>query len=262
MRFALKGLGEVISFPGTAQRSGIHPEKPSVTLRLNPALDCTALANDFQTHGRLHIQSVLDAPSADHLYQCLAGETRYSLCVNLGGVARALADLSPQERQACTMAAWREVGTTGFQFLFDMHRLSLNGESYPDATHQWAKVVAFLNGPEFLDFARSVTGLDAIAFADAQATCYRPGHFLTAHDDETPGTNRLAAYVLNFTPVWRPEWGGLLEFLDSASQVEAGHLPGFNSLKLFKVPKAHYVSAVAPFALAPRYSITGWLRAR
>jgi Rps23 Pro-64 3,4-dihydroxylase Tpa1-like proline 4-hydroxylase len=262
MRFEIDGFGEVISFPGTAQVSGVRPERASITLQLNPTLDCCALAKDFQERGRVHIQSILDEQSANHLYHCLSHETRYRLCANIGGVARALADLSPQERQACTIAAWREVGAAGFQFLFDMHRLSLNGEPYPNANDRWARVVEFLNGREFLDFARAVTGLDAIAFADAQATCYRQGHFLTAHDDDTPGTKRLAAYVFGFTPVWRPEWGGLLEFLDTSSQVEAGYLPGFNSLKLFKVPKAHYVSAVAPFAPAPRYSITGWLRGR
>lgn len=31
---------------------------------------------------------------------------------------------------------------------------------------------AFLNGRDFLDFARAVTGLDDIAFADSQATRY------------------------------------------------------------------------------------------
>ena len=259
--FSTAVFGKAASVQAFPQRAAGRVQ-PSVALQLNPLLDCAALASDFQKHGRLRIESALDAPSANHLYHCLANETHYRLCVNLGGVSRALADLSPQERHACSMAAWREVGATGFQFLFDMHRLSLDGEPYPDANHHWAQVVAFLNGSAFLNFARSVTGLDNIAFADAQATCYRPGHFLTAHDDDTPGTKRLAAYVLNFTPMWRPEWGGLLEFLDGSSQVEAGYLPGFNSLKLFKVPKTHYVSAVAPFALAPRYSITGWLRAK
>jgi Rps23 Pro-64 3,4-dihydroxylase Tpa1-like proline 4-hydroxylase len=99
-------------------------------------------------------------------------------------------------------------------------------------------------------------------YADAQATLYRSGHFLTAHDDNTPGTKRLAAYVLSFTPVWRPEWGGLLEFLDDTSQVETGYVPGFNTIKLFRVPMTHYVSMVAPSAMSGRYSITGWLRAR
>ena len=40
-----------------------------------------------------------------------------------------------------------------------------------------------------------------------------PGDFLTVHDDETGGRKRLVAYVLNLTPIWRPDWGGALNFL-------------------------------------------------
>ncbi|HAV49166.1 MAG TPA: proline hydroxylase, partial [Brevundimonas sp.] len=38
--------------------------------------------------------------------------------------------------------------------------------------------------------------------------------------------------------------------------------PSFGTLNLFKVPQDHAVSMVAPFAGAPRYSITGWWRTR
>jgi Rps23 Pro-64 3,4-dihydroxylase Tpa1-like proline 4-hydroxylase len=42
--------------------------------------------------------------------------------------------------------------------------------------------------------------------------------------------------------------------------VTFGLSPRFNALHLFKVPQRHSVSLVAPFAGAPRLSITGWLR--
>ena len=171
-------------------------------------------------------------------------------------------DPTPEQQQDYAQTAWREVGLDRFQFLFDQHALSLHGEPYPDSTHYWAGIVAFLNSPQFLWFARDLTGMADIAFTDAQATRYRAGHFLPAHDDNTSGTNRLAAYVLSFTSAWRPKWGGLLEFLDDASQVEAGFVPSFNALKLFRVPMTHYVSIVAPYATVGRYWITGWLRAR
>jgi SM-20-related protein len=230
--------------------------------QLNPELDSGALAKQYQRNGRIHIQKVLREASADRLYRCLREETTYSLSLNAGDKACALSHLTPQQRLECATAAWRQVGIAGFQFLFDMHLLSLNGEPYADANHYWAKVMSFLNSAEFLGFAREITGIQGIEYADAQATHYRSGHFLTAHDDNTPGANRLAAYVFSFTPEWRPEWGGLLEFPDSTGQVETGYLPGFNTLKLFRVPMSHYVSMVAPYATGSRYSITGWFRAR
>jgi len=63
--------------------------------------------------------------------------------------------------------------------------------------HYLAKLVAFMNAPHFLAFMRELTGMEAIHRTDAQATLYRPGDFLTVHDDKTGGHKRLAAYVLN-----------------------------------------------------------------
>ena len=59
---------------------------------------------------------------------------------------------------------------------------------------------------------------------------------------------------------WRAEWGGLLLFKDDAGEVVEAFTPGFNVLNVFRVPQAHAVSMVTPFAGAPRLSITGWWR--
>ena len=154
------------------------------------------------------------------------------------------------------------MGIDAFQYLYEQHILTLEGERYADLGHYWARVTDFLNGQAFLDLARDVTGMSGIAFADGQASLYRSGHFLTSHGDEAKGANRLAAYVLSLTPRWRAEWGGLLEFIGADGHIAAGYVPNFNSLRLFRVPINHHVSCVAPFAMAGRYSITGWLRAR
>lgn len=65
-------------------------------------------------------------------------------------------------------------------------------------------------GGPIRDLIRDITGDRDIRFADAQATAFSPGDFLTGHDDRFAGKDRRAAYVLGLTPVWRLEWGGLL----------------------------------------------------
>jgi Rps23 Pro-64 3,4-dihydroxylase Tpa1-like proline 4-hydroxylase len=232
------------------------------TPHLNPALDRAALRDSFARDGRLHVRDVLTADSAARIHACLEKEAAWGLCLNTDDKPRGLRNVTQQQLETLTHQAWNQVGTEGFRFLYEQQQLSLNGESYADPDHHWARVVAFLNGPDFLDLAREITGLGDIAFADAQATLYRPGHFLTAHDDDIPGTNRLAAYVMSFTASWRPEWGGLLEFIGEDHHIAGGYTPDFNSLKIFRIPATHHVSMVAPFARAGRYAITGWLRAR
>jgi SM-20-related protein len=105
-----------------------------------------------------------------------------------------------------------------------------------------ARFAAWWSSEPVLAFLREITGLVRIAFADAQATAYSPGDFLTGHDDDVTGKNRLAAYVLNLTPRWRTEWGGLLAFHDDSSPEVIALSPAFNRLNLFKVPRRHSVT--------------------
>jgi len=233
---------------------------PNVAPALNPALDRAALGQTFRASGRMHIPTILTPESAIRLYQVLQRETPWTVTLNKGSDFLDIENPTPEERHRLAAGAW-ERARTGFQYIFDNHRLSRNGEAYPDAAHYFAKVVAFLNSAPFLAVMREVTGLDAIAWTDAQATLYRPGDFLTLHDDKIGGHKRLAAYVLNMTPGWRPDWGGQLQFFDARGHVEGAYVPAFNALNVFRVPAPHAVSQVTPFG-GFRYSITGWFHAR
>ena len=122
-------------------------------------------------------------------------------------------------------------------------------------------VVDFLNSPQFLDFARQLTGDPAIRMVSAIGVRYRAGHFLRAHNDLANDENRAFAYVINLSRQWSPDWGGLLHFLDPEQRrVVDTFTPLWNSLSLFRVPQPHVVSLVAPWAGSARYSITGWFR--
>ena len=148
----------------------------------------------------------------------------------------------------------------GFQYIYDRLRLGparAMGLKVPQPLYDLHDL---FNGPGFLDFARQLTGDDRIAYVDAQATRYMPGHFLNGHDDRQEEAGRLYAYVLNVSPVWRAEWGGLLMFLGDDGDVVETYVPEAGTLTVFRVPQAHMVSMVAPFAGAPRYSVTGWWR--
>ena len=227
---------------------------------LNPALDVAALAAEFGVRARVHIPGILTEASAFRLYQALREETPWRLTLNKEGNFLDFPSVTQEERNKIAQGAW-ERARTQFQYLFENHRLSHEGEPYVDPTHHFAKVVAFLNSPSFLGFARRVTGLQTIARADAQATLYRPGDFLTEHDDRYGGRNRLAAYVINLTPNWRPDLGGVLQFHDARGHVEEGYVPAFNALNIFRVPKLHSVSQVTLFG-GFRYSITGWFHTK
>lgn len=123
-----------------------------------------------------------------------------------------------------------------------------------------AELYTLFNSDPWLEFARRLTGDERIAHVDAMATRFGPGQFLNGHNDHHEKAGRLYAYVLNLCPRWRAEWGGLLLFKDDAGEVIEAFTPGFNVLNVFRVPQAHAVSMVTPFAGAPRLSVTGWWR--
>ncbi len=236
--------------------------------RLNPDLDPQAIASAFALRGRAHIPAILTPDSAARMQQCLNRETDYKVTVNtptrIQDMAPSeIAALDPSQRYRMLDSVYK-TASSSFQMYYGTHRLSNGGEPYPDPARYLASIVGFLNSEAFLSFARAVTGMPEIHHVDAQATRYTAGNFLTLHNDadDIEGRNRLVAYVLNMTPGWRIDWGGLLLFVDQNGNVEEGYMPAFNALNLFRVPQLHLVSQVTSFAQHPRHSVTGWMCAR
>lgn len=245
-------------------RPSAGPSEPPGPLSLDPTLDPRPLKTAFERFGRLHIPGVLTQSAAARLHTLLAAERDW-ICSTIGGGVVAdvpvemIEGLSPSDRAGFHALAHREA-ERGFHYMFDTVRISTPIEKGMPLPEAWRQVSAFFNSPSFLGFVRSLTGDPRCAYVDAQATRYTAGHYLTEHDDEKPSAGRLYAYVLNLTPDWRTDWGGLLAFLDEDGHVAEAYRPSYNALNIFRVPQRHAVSFVAPFATAPRLSITGWIR--
>ncbi|MEM9839009.1 MAG: 2OG-Fe(II) oxygenase family protein [Pseudomonadota bacterium] len=118
-------------------------------------------------------------------------------------------------------------------------------------------IYAVLSGPSVLAAMSKLCGSELTAVS-AQATRYRPGQWLTRHRDDPQGESRQIAYVLSLTAGWHPDWGGLLQFFEDDGTPKDAWSPGLGSLSLFDVRHVHSVTYVAPYAAAPRLSVTGW----
>ena len=235
-----------------------------MTLALNPGLDLSAAAEALRERGRARVADVLTDEAARAVHRALTGDDvvwRRSLDnpANVD-VPVSIFESQPADEQARLTAMVHEGARDGFQYLYDRLRIGHGvetGEAMPEAL---SGLYALFNSASWLDFARRLTGDARIMHVDAMATRYGPGQFLNGHNDRHDAAGRLYAYVLNLCPRWRVEWGGLLLFKDEDGEVTEAFTPGFNVLNVFRVPQAHAVSMVAPFAGAPRLSITGWWR--
>ncbi len=233
-------------------------------IEIDPGLKPSSMTAAFRQFGRIHSPGFLKPASAGMLHQALAAE-RLWMCSTMGGgqtidiPVEQLEAFPPDQAMRFLQLAHAEA-RDGFHYMFDSLRISDLAEKKQPLDAPYAAAYAFLNSRAFLDFVRALTGDPRPNHVDAQATRYEPGHYLTQHDDKKPSAGRLYAYVLNLTPHWRTDWGGLLNFIDADGHVAEAYSPAWTALNLFRVPQPHAVSCVAPFAGAPRLSITGWVR--
>lgn len=232
--------------------------------RLNPGLDGDALADEFARTGRLHLRDFLVEEDAAALLQAMKTRDDWLLVVNQDDKTFELnrevqAEMTVEQAGALEQAAFAGA-RYGFQFRYESIRVPDTEAERAAMDDPLARFASFLSSGPVVALLRRITGKPGIDFADAQATAYGPGHFLTAHDDDVAGKHRHAAYVYNLTPQWRADWGGLLMFHGADGHVDKALVPSFNALNIFAVPQPHSVSLVSPFAANRRYSITGWLR--
>lgn len=233
-------------------------------MEINPGLDIAGLSASFAKRGRLVIGDVLVPADAERLHACLTSQTSWGLAYHdetgpqqIDPVK--LASLSAGEIAALEERIGRQAGQA-FRYRYRCYPMVDAYLQRKDPHLLLHAVFELLNSPPMLERIRAITGLRQIVRADAQATLYAPGDFLTLHNDFDPRKGRLVAYVMSFARNWRPDYGGLLQFLDADNNIEEGFLPRFNAMMIFRVPQNHAVTYVPPFAPLGRYSITGWFQ--
>lgn len=233
-------------------------------LRFNPGLTPSLYSSSFARDGIVQVPNFLHAEDAERLAQALETTTPWALAMSQpSGDGRIIEqdELTRMGREGLLneINAILRQARDGFAFsylVYPMIQKYLDGR---DPGHPLHRLTELLNSQECLDFVRQVTGEFGVIKLDGQATRYRPGDFLTLHDDSGDGERR-AAYTLGFTRNWRADWGGQLLFHDAQGEVTRGLKPTFNTLTLFKTPMWHSVAPVAAYAGAQRFVISGWLR--
>ena len=244
---------------------GAQAALPNAPFALSDDLDFQSLARAFAEKPRLHVPGILKADAARRLHAALVAETGWQCAtlVNGEGVDIPLHEIdrwSPERMSAFVAGADREAAR-GFHFMFDSIRLTSLLKAGRPVAPIYRELCTFLSGPEFLGFIHQLTDDRRPRHADAQATRFRPGHYLNVHDDNQRGFGRLYAYVLNLTPDWRFDFGGSLAFAGPDGHGLESYTPAFNALNVFRIPHGHAVTPIALFApAAGRLSVTGWLR--
>ncbi len=236
---------------------------------VNPALDRKALARRFARDGRIQIRDVLTDQTANEIHRILSHHTPWGVSWQAGSDGpnhirpHEFAQKTPQQISELGVRLKSAMQGSAYAFNYSAYPMVDAYKEKWDPDGPLDLLLEHINDQPFMDLVREVTGISELIKADAQATLYGPGQFLSRHSDSHVAEGWRIAYVLNFTAGdWRPDWGGYLLFYDEEGDVVAGFRPRFNALNMFAVPQWHSVSYVPPFAPVGRYAFTGWFRDR
>lgn len=226
---------------------------------LNPNLDIAALRSEFETARHIRIRDVLQRGAA----RALAAEfpsLPWKLFAADGSGVRVIDPselLNDAGKQRLVQTALMAAASKGEGFAYMGVQLKVAGRQL-HTQGQLANLCATLRSPEMLALVRDITGNSEANDITAQASQFRPGHYLTRHTDDISREGRKFAFVLGLTEQWHPDWGGLLQFFQKEGDASHARTPGFNTLDLFDVSEVHSVTHIAPYALAPRLAVSGW----
>jgi len=195
---------------------------------------------------------------ARNLSRCLADLTSYRHAFVLGSNFGEAADedlrgLPEHERNKLINDIMKQAAG-GVGFWYERHPVTIADQGLLGDMFSW------LNSEALLEKMARITGINGYRSAIAQATRYKPGDFLTRHQDIVTKEKRKVAFVINLPPRWHPDWGGLLQFYELNGTPRDAWNPNFNSLSLFDVSHVHSVTSISPFAPEPRLAVSGWFQ--
>jgi hypothetical protein len=82
-----------------------------------------------------------------------------------------------------------------------------------DLPPRWRDIVEDLISPEYRKGVAHLLGQPHAAKLEIRLVRHSPGDWLGPHTDRA---DKIFSHVVYFNPIWREEWGGCIEILDSA----------------------------------------------
>lgn len=230
---------------------------------LNPHLDEPALADRYALDDRVRVDDLLIAEKTAEVREA-ALSLPFDYLFFSGGQTRLateseMASLTPDQRRKLQQEL-NEMARQGTGYLYGGYRMEK--ERLATAPAILRTLFELINSDRVLSLIRSISGRSDVDCADGHFTRFLPGSYLTRHSDNVVAERRRLAYVLSLTPSWHPDWGGLLQFFEEDGTPRDAWEPRYGSLCLFDVRHVHSVTYVAPWAGAPRLSLTGWFSSR
>jgi SM-20-related protein len=223
---------------------------------INNVTNIDILKNEFSTKHKTKITNFLNNQFSEMLFQHIVTNKDWSLATGIDSVKYEKKQI-PQNDNANNMQMKKvnsSFGKDHFTYIFYRSMNNVN-VSYFEFT-----IRKVLNSFEFINILNDITGLQLTKLNTLFLSRYKASNFLSPHSDK--GNGRLA-FVLSMTKNWKPQYGGVLHFMnDERTEITESVVPSFNNFFIFHIPGnegvPHFVSHVSPNVIFSRYAITGW----
>jgi SM-20-related protein len=228
---------------------------------INPDLDFDKISERYGVDRRVRIDNFLTQDTANDVLNSLQQQATFERIFFYQSRYHVFSEAKLEQLSATDRAALeQELLDQAAQGIgFDYRALRMDEAYRAKAPQALRSLFDYMNSAGQLGRIQHLSGIPVLS-ADGQFTRYSSGHFLTRHSDRVAKERRRIAYVLNLTPRWHPDWGGMLQFFQENGVPRDAWEPRFNSLSLFDVSHIHSVTYVTPFAAGARFALTGWYR--
>lgn len=229
-----------------------------VTRYLSKNYDINRLQREFQKTGKIVIENFLDPQFAEQAYKVITKlpPNTWFNCLGFGNtkVEKRIIQSNKKKQEMGISLAKKAYNRDNFSYNF--HR---NMGFRKNETTMVERVFrGIFSSSYFFNLINRITGLGITNNNQLFLSKYRIGHYLAPHSDINNGK---IAYVLGMTKNWKPQYGGILHFLDEKREnILESFVPKFNTLVMFEIPQngiPHFVSHVN-ISGKNRYTVTGW----
>src|SRR6185369_527684 len=156
---------------------------------VNPGLDRKPLAERFASERRVQVRDVLTLGTAREIHNILARHTPWGISwqAALHGPhhvrMQAWAQRTPQQAEDMGSRLTTAMKASDYAFAYAAYPMVDAYKEKWDPDSPQDLLLEHINDEPFLNLVREITDIPELVKADAQATLYAPGHFLSQHND-------------------------------------------------------------------------------
>jgi SM-20-related protein len=118
--------------------------------------------------------------------------------------------------------------------------------------------ITWLGAEPTLDMISDITGKKPLTDSSCTITRFSQGQFLTTNTFTKLEEKSKIGFILDLTPDWKADWGGLLQLHAEDGEPAIAFTPKFNNLILFDASRPFSISYLAPYIKYYKYSLMGW----